>query len=65
MKYFLDCETMSVYSVPKRYKWLIDKIIDENKNYEFHERFEALEELRKNCKVKLTLDHSTVGLLDS
>lgn len=55
MKYFLDIDTGMVYSVPKKYQYLIDICNDLENDYEEWEIMEAKRTIEKKCKLKLVV----------
>lgn len=60
MKYFLDCDYMALYAVPKKYWYLIDIIKDGTKDDD--EVNEAAHQIKKNCKIKLWVSALTQTL---
>lgn len=56
MKYFLDCETMYLYSVPPKFHYLIDEINNTRDDFEINI---ARAEIVANCKKKLIVSALT------
>ena len=51
MKYFLDCDTLALHSVPKKFQYYIDIIKNpKSSDYEIND---AKDVIVKNCKIKL------------
>lgn len=61
MKYFLDCDTMYVHIVPKKFWQYID-IINNHREVGDYQVNEAKDMITKNCKRKLFISALTQTL---